>query len=272
VLTLAIRYRSAGDLARELAQYRAQGALLLPLREPLELAQYAPLALEVAVGEEQAELEAEVVQVLPGVGLVVRLREPELAAALAGDAAPAQSARPPAVELVEPIGEPELGGGASADEKDEETAKAPTLGPVSWTLEKLQAEWASLTMAERVRVAKYGKRPARGYIARLLDSTLHTVLLSNPGITAEEIAVLAGTASIDSAVLKRIISTPEWLRSTSVVRALICHPKATLPQVSKLVDHLPERELRQLTRTGKVRAAVKRIIIKKLELQAARGK
>jgi hypothetical protein len=72
-------------------------------------------------------------------------------------------------------------------------------------------------------------------------------------------------ASLAPALLKRLIANQEWIRHTSIARNLICHPKATLPQVTRLLDKVPQEELRRLTRTGKVRASVKRLIIKKLE-------
>jgi hypothetical protein len=268
-LELTVRYRTAADLAGALVEHAAQGALLLPLREPpAGVQQYQPVTLQVATPEEEGELEAEVVQVLHGLGLVVRLRDPALAAELSGVTPPAVKPELPAVSLAAP----REASPSPPAEDEHDRAAARGMGPVSWTLEKLMAEWNTLSMADRVRVAKYGKRPARGFIGRMLDSTLHNVLLSNPGITPEEVATLAGTSALDSSVLKRIISTPEYLHHSTIVRNLVCHPKATLPQVQKLIDHLSDNELRQLTKTGKVRASVKRIIIKKLEHRAARGR
>jgi hypothetical protein len=136
------------------------------------------------------------------------------------------------------------------------------MGPLSWPVERLQAEFASLSMADKVRVAKYGKRPARMVVLRLQDKTLHNFVLSNNGVTADEVAALAGMANAEHALLKRICASPEWLRHTGVVRALVCNPRLTLPEVIKLLRHLPTEELRRLTKTGRVRAAVKREIIR----------
>ncbi len=248
-LELSVRYPTSADLAGALAEHAVQGALLLPLREPpAEVQQYQPLTLQVATPDEEGELEAEVVQVLHGLGLVVRLRDPGTAAEFCSGTAPALKPALPTVALAAKT--PEPAPPPSREEEEHERAAARGMGPVSWTLEKLMAEWGSLSMADRVRVAKYGKRPARGFIGRLLDATLHNVLLSNPGITPEEVATLAGTSSLDSSVLKRIVGTPEYLHHSAIVRNLVCHPKATLPQVQKLIDHLSETELRQLTRTG----------------------
>jgi hypothetical protein len=280
-ITISAQYQIAAHLARHLQDHRAQGALLLPLPNPPPLQQFDVIQLSLGHASAEAEISAEVLQIIPGLGVVVRLFDLDRASALAGGAEPSPTLTPPTVTVRDGSEEAapaqvEDPGAASEDprpEEDDARHRSPWprgMGPVSWSLEKLQAEWSCLSVADKVRVAKYGKRPARGMIMRLMDSMLHNVLLSNPQITPEEVAILAGTGSLDSAVLKRIATSQEWVQHTAVARNLICHPKTTLPQITKLIDHLPDSDLLHLTRTGKVRAAVKRLIIKKIEQRSAR--
>jgi hypothetical protein len=139
------------------------------------------------------------------------------------------------------------------------------MGPLSWPMEKLQTEFAGLPLGDKIRLAKYGKRHARALVLRLQDKKLHAFLLLNPKITAEEVAVLAAMSSADPALLRRIAASPEWLRHTIVVRSLVCNPKLPIPLVVKLLRHLPPEEMRRLSKTGKVRASVKREMIKRLD-------
>jgi hypothetical protein len=261
--SLRLEYRSASDLAAHLEELRQQGALLVRLPEGAGLQQYQAVTLAVCLAGAQAELEAEVLQVIPGLGVALSLGQPGAAFALCGDTAPASPAAPPQVTLTTEV---QARGQATGREGGGPRAS----GPQTWSIEKLQAEWPNLSVPDRIRVAKYGKRPARGLVLRQQDPQLHHFLLSNPHITPEEVAVLAGLGNLDPVLLHRLATSQEWTRHMAVVRNLVCHPKATLQQVTKLVEKLPADELRRLTRTGKVRASVKRVIIKSLERREGR--
>jgi hypothetical protein len=152
---------------------------------------------------------------------------------------------------------PKRGGPQNLDERG--------MGPMNWPPEKLQTEWGDLNKSDKIRVAKYGRRPARGLIIRGTDRQLHQYLLQNPRITADEVAAIAGIKSQDPGLLRRIAANTEWMRNTSVVRNLITNPRMTMNLMGKLIRHLPEAELRRLARTGAVRAATKREIIRFLD-------
>lgn len=260
-LALSVSFRAASDLRGFLAQAQ-HGAALLPLAQlPAGVAQYSPVELQLAVEGQRCSLTGSVLQTMEGVGLVVQLDDTAAAEDLAARAPVAPSPEPPHVAVIADDAETD----PPSNERSSARATPPGMGPLSWPIERLQAEFASLTMAEKVRVAKYGKRPARMLVLRQQDKTLHNFVLSNNGVTAEEVAALAGMASADHGMLRRIATSPEWLRHTAIVRNLVCNPKMTLPEVVKLLKHLPLEEARRLSKTGRVRAAVKREIIRRID-------
>jgi hypothetical protein len=272
-LTLQLRYPSAADLRAHLFENTERGALLLPMAEPpRDLKQYAPVALEVVVDEDRCVMSAEVLQVLPGTGLVVRLTDVNEATGLVESAPIAEPALPPEVRLSLP--EQDLGAAPEPvpDDAPARGGTKPRIGPqiagsspVSWSIEQLQATWDQLTVPEKVRVARHGKRPARMLILKGLDKTLHVHVLHNTGVTPEEVTMMAGMSSLDPTVLRRIAGDTQWLRHTSVARNLICNPKLTLVQITKILKYLPRDELSRLARTGKVRQSVKQLIVKTLD-------
>jgi hypothetical protein len=140
------------------------------------------------------------------------------------------------------------------------------VGPASWPIEKLQSDWDRLSIGEKINVAKHGSLAARRMILKLQDRQLHQFVLTNPALTADEVAAMAGMTSLAPELLKQIANKPEWTRHTAVVRNLICHPKLPQDVVTRLLGLLPDLELRKLARTGRVRDSVKRLIIKKVEL------
>jgi hypothetical protein len=288
VLVLRLDYRTAEQLARHLRDHLAHGSLLVPLGQTkLDVQQFQPLTLRFALPGGECSVEAEVLQLISPLGLAVRVLG-DLAAlrSLAGDSEPSASAEPPRVSVVdgdpepaeEPAAAPDASGAMSVEAAEEMLADdeggAPrsvsTLGPHNWPVERLSVEWHTLSLADKARVAKYGKRGARGVVLRMQDRTLHQFLLSNSQITAEEVAAMAGMANLDPALLKRIGTSSDWLRHSTIVRNLVCNPKSTLPQITKWIELLGEDELRRLTRTGKVRASVKQLITRRLEQRAGR--
>ena len=286
-LRIGLEFLSSESLITALADHASQGMVLLACSDiPVELKQFSTLRLLVTLGDRQQEIDAEVVQLIANMGIVVRCQGfPSLA--ILSDPTLAGPSRKPRIDFPDfPDfqAQPEQEEEEQADETfapeedDDEEEEPPTgkrggpqhldergMGPMNWPVEKLQAEWADLNKSEKIRVAKYGRRPARGLIIRSTDRQLHQYLLQNPRITADEIAAIAGIKSQDPALLRRIAGNTEWLRSTAVVRNLITNPRMSVNLLGKLIRHLPEAELRRLTRTGAVRAATKREIIRFLD-------
>jgi hypothetical protein len=274
---LIVRYPSASDLRAHLDEAQSRGAILLPLADvPGDLVPLERLELVVSAAEVGAELGAELLQVLAGVGLVVRILDQ---GALDPGSLPllgSGSATPPQVTLdaqrQEKPGRDQVPGRESTEDEDEQDrdAKPTAAGPagssaISWSLERLTAEWDNLGTAERVRVARYGNRGARGVVLRSNDRTLMAHLLTNPHISTEEVASLAGNAAIDPAALRRIASSTDWLRSAEVTRNLVCNPKLPMPEVERLLRTLPRDELVRLSKSGRARAVVKQAVAKRLK-------
>ncbi|MBW2730784.1 MAG: hypothetical protein JRH20_00240 [Deltaproteobacteria bacterium] len=244
--TLQLSYASREDLAGHLNEQ--PGVLLLATDETEALAKLPTLALQVTCPEGRVTVEAEVLQALPGLGLVVRLINPPEVEALLKGATPNSPSVPPEIK------------------RHRSSAGGPPAGSsvLSWGIERLQAEWSQLTQAQRIRLARHGDRSSRVLVLRSQDKTLHPFLLKNPKIGADEVATMAQMMNLAPTLLRQIATSPDWVRHTQIARSLVCHPKLPLPVVQKVIPHLPIDEMRRLTKTGKVRAAVKRILMQRI--------
>jgi hypothetical protein len=276
-LELTLRYRSPSDLAAHVAEQ--PGALLLRVANPAELAHCHQLQLYIRFPGGAIDVTAELLQALPGLGLVVRPAseiEQVLGKASAGPTVtpPAISSGPPAEERqnAETTEATEASGQRSAEQAAADKSAPKRVGHVippgssvlSWPIEKLQTEFSTLAQPDKIRLARHGKRPARQLVMRSQDKTLLPFLISNTKIGADEVAAIAGMINIDPPLLRRIATSSEWVRHTNVARALICHPKLSMPLVQKVLPNLSLDELRRLVKTGSVRASVKQMIMKRL--------
>jgi hypothetical protein len=246
--TLYLGFGSPADLRSFLGQYCAQGTVLLPRPAgERSVTQFETLALQFVLLGNPLSTPGEVLQLLPDGGLVVRLIEPDVVERLAGTSAAEQPA-PPEVswEAIRPTSAPAPRG----------------FGPTSWPMEKLTQHWRELPAGDRINVARRGDLGARRLVLKTPDPRLHVHLLENPQLTAAEIAAMAGMPALGADLLKRIASRSDWLQHTSVVRNLLSNPKLPLDLVPILARKLQPTELRQLTRGGRVREPVKRIILK----------
>ncbi len=235
-------------------------------------------------GSVRLTLDGELLQILSGTGLVFRLDEPEKArVAIRGcdsndlnESVEFKDYHRVRVVIVDgpdnrAVEEKGVSEDCCAGEESDVSEKGMWGGgkyggttPLSWSLEQLRSGWSDLSPAEKIRVARYGGRSIRFIIIKGIDKQLHGHVLSNPGITPDEVAVMAGEAALDPRVLERIASGSEWIRHKTVVKNLIRNPKVPLPVVRRLLAGLGKRDLVQLQKSDRLRASVREMVSKKL--------
>lgn len=254
-----MRLRLIYDTPHELAAHLSEQDDVLLLRTDLgkELPPQTLLELHFFCADKEITINASLLQILDSLGLVVTLEHPQpLYAALEKHLAHYPQPKitaPPKIELYE------------EEKKANGIQFQQGVTALSWGIEKLQAHWQELSTPEKIRVAQHGKRPARALVMRTNDKTLHTFLLKNPKISADEVAILAGMPNLDPNLLRHIANSAEWTRHRNIARALVTNPKLPLPLVKKLLPSIPRDELRRLTKSGKVKAAVKQMMMKIIE-------
>ncbi len=279
---LNLHYPSASHYVAHLERHATREALLirLPAGVVVQKGEKVELVISFDSDEPGGTLVAEVAMATPDGGAVVQLVDALDGQVLAGGAAAAKQSVPPRVKVAqqaapepEPVPVPEVPEPEPEPEREltalEKIARRKT-GPLSWPMDKLQAEWASLPMSERVRVARQGDRTARSLVLRQQDKTLHAVLLSNSKLTPNEVALMVGKSSLDPAMIKRIAATREWTSRKAVARALICNPRLPLPQAIRLLHGLNEGDLKKLSRSGNLRSTVRQEVGKQLARLMAR--
>jgi hypothetical protein len=269
--SLRLACPSAQALADLLRRAGQTDTLLLPPQTGCDPEPLARRDLQLQLPNGTTHTACEVIQVLPEVGIVVRLLDRAAVERFANDSdihdeAPAQGAQIEApaqgAQIEAPAEEAQLAG---RQRRISSEVQSSGITPLSWPIERLRTDWHALSQPERIRIARYGKRPARSLVLRTNDKKLMVFLLQNTRITADEVAVMAGMANLDPDLLRRIAASPDWTRHTAVARNLVCNPKLPSQLVRKLVDKLPLDELRRLARSGRVRSSTKQMIMRRVD-------
>jgi hypothetical protein len=182
------------------------------------------LSVEVA-GSTPAEVAGRIACAVPGVGVAV---------VFDGVPAPLSSLADELRAPAEPEGE---SGPPPAEESD-----APR-GALS---ERIKA----MTVQEKMRLALSGSRDERLALIRDPTKAAHLFVLKNPRIGLDEVQYAAKSTNLSPDAIKLIAQHKEWSANASVCAALVRNPKTPLPIALKLLERVPESELRTLAKGG----------------------
>lgn len=128
----------------------------------------------------------------------------------------------------------------------------------------LRLKISRMSSLEKQELALSGNRLERLALLKDSNKALHSLVLKNRKITAEEVRMLAAFRNANPQALQKIAANREWARDGRIVSALVGNPK-TPPQVAvRLLDRLPAAELRRLAKATDVPPAISRAARRKL--------
>ena len=122
----------------------------------------------------------------------------------------------------------------------------------------------AMSAQQRMHLAAHGDRAARLILVKDPNKTIQTFLLQNKHITIEEVRYLAGSRQASPDALQTIAANRDWVQNQGLITALVGNPKTPQGAAVRLLDRLPETELRRLARSGNVPRAVQTAARKKV--------
>lgn len=235
-MRVRVSWHRAEDFGVDYDSQLARGGLLVRV-EPPGLLQFSTVSLELVAPDATAlTLDAQVVQVFPGVGVALMFSAaPELGVF----AAAARSA-----------------GGRDRDTEHVFLDDAE--------LEAEQALAKHTPTASRIGAALRGSRDERTAIMRENVPALHGHVLRNPGLQLDEVVAIAKSRTVSSQILQQIADKREWAQRPEIAIALVRNPKTPVGAAIKLIDHVTPSELRMLAKDAHTRAPIQRAARRKL--------
>lgn len=234
-----MRYHRGADVLADDAAQLSRGGLLVRVDASLE--QYAPVRLELCAGPSTIALDAQVVQVFPGMGVAVTFTgSGELRRWVAAASTLSSRDEDPQHEIASDGGE--------AGKEPAEAGERPRVGET----------------AERIQQALRGNRDERAAILRDGNPSLQLMVLRNPGLQLDELGAIAKMRTVTPELLKQIADRREWAQRPDIAIALVRNPKTPVPLAIRMLDHVSQQDLRQLAKDANTRAPVQHAARKKV--------
>jgi hypothetical protein len=227
-----VRYRSSAELVSDWDAQLSRGGMLVRAEAPEGTQQFDPVVLVLESPAGRVELQAQVMQLFPGVGTAVTFpSSPELA------------------ELVAAARASSIAGGPSEH---------------AWGDEEASAAAAFKGAQGKIAHALRGNRDERTTILREGNPTLQGYVLRNPSLQLDEVAAMAKMRTVTPELLKQIADKREWASRPEIAVALVRNPKTPVGIAIRLLDHVPPAELRQLAKDQHTRAPIQQAARKKV--------
>lgn len=224
-MDLALDLKDEAALTSLKADMKAHGALSLPLGDAAPPALFARVTITVSLeGAALAEVGGQVVQLLPGGLVAVLVDDAERAHIVDADPAAAK--------------------------------QTGSTGQGDYSSEPLWARLADMSKAEKLKLAKHGNADARRLILKLPDPMLHQQVLTNPGLTANEVAALIGGGAASPSFIKAVLTRPELAANLAVMEAMVLSPHTPLHDAIRMVDRISLELARRIAKGGKARGQV----------------
>lgn len=113
-----------------------------------------------------------------------------------------------------------------------------------------------LSIAEKIKLATIGSKSARKLLSRDSNRIVVNAVIRSPKIREDEVVPLAQDRTTPDDVLVYILTRKDWMKSFPIKIALCKNPKTPLPKALRIVESLPEKELRSLAKNKNIPSIV----------------
>lgn len=109
-----------------------------------------------------------------------------------------------------------------------------------------------MTVPKKIRLALVGNQEARNVLIRDPNKVVPLAVLRNPRLSEDEVIMYAQLRSLPEDVFSAMAKHKTWIKNYQVKLALVSNPKVPLSLALKLLDHLHDRDLQNISRSKNV--------------------
>ena len=148
------------------------------------------------------------------------------------------------------------------DEEGEEKLKEAVL--------PLHAKLAQMTVSQKIRAATLGSTGERLILVRDPNRLVSTAAVKSPLMRENEAAQISASRAVSDDVLRQIALNREFTRSYQVKINLVMNPRTPLTFSTRLIPHLRDSDLRILSKSKNVSAAIGQAVRQQLSRKEKR--
>ncbi len=137
-------------------------------------------------------------------------------------------------------------------EEEEKRKEARNIFTLTWE------EIRKLPVPEKIKLALMGSKMHRAILIRDPNKIVVEAVFQSPKLTEAEIETFLKMKSLPAEVVKKIATSREWLRSYSIMKALVKHPKTPPHVVFSLLPRLMKRDLADIAKSREVPEVIRR--------------
>ncbi len=120
----------------------------------------------------------------------------------------------------------------------------------------LSQKIADMGISEKIKTAMLGNKEARSILIKDANKMVSSAVLQSPKITEEEIEAVSRSRAISDEIIRQIANNRDWTRNYSVKLNLVNNVKTPLHVSMKFLNHLTQKDVRQISRSKDVPAPV----------------
>ncbi len=109
-----------------------------------------------------------------------------------------------------------------------------------------------MSIPQKIRLAMVGNREARNILILDHNKAVVMAVLRSPKLTESDVLNYAQQRNLTEDVYKYIAQNKNWIKNYAVKLALVNNPKTPLAVALRFLDHLQERDLKNLSRSKNV--------------------
>ena len=135
-------------------------------------------------------------------------------------------------------------------------------------LSKLQ-KINAMTVAEKVKLAVLGDKEDRMILVRDGSKVVNGAVLASPKISDQEVETIAAMKNVQENVLRTLARNRKFIKSYSVVKALVNNPRTPIDLSLPLMKNLLVNDLRALSMNKNVPETLKKLALKSYKEKTA---
>lgn len=109
-----------------------------------------------------------------------------------------------------------------------------------------------MSLPQKIRLALVGNQEARNLLIHDPNKVIPLAVLRNPKLSEDEVVMYAQLRSLPEDVFSAMAKHKTWVKNYQVKLALVSNPKAPLSLAIKLLDHLHDRDLQNISKSKNV--------------------